>query len=320
MTPASAPLDDGDSTPVTVAIVDDDGGWAERVVRGLETADGGIEATAYTDAASVLETIDDLDCVVAGPALDPAAIEELCRRASGEHGTTAVVAVVGPESEPGAITDRSTRPTAVHVGPTDDSRPVALAWRIRNAVRTARLAGRLRSARSRLRALVTELPTPLAITDADGTVERTNPAFKAAFGLGETLPPSLPDSPADGRADVECETLDGERPFRYVAVELDDGRVCHAFREQMAAPGPETDPGATTGPGPPDDEPDRPSPLEGLTDRQREVLEVAHEGGFFDRPKAHNSEELAASLGINRSTFLQHLRAAQRKLLDEVLE
>lgn len=57
-----------------------------------------------------------------------------------------------------------------------------------------------------------------------------------------------------------------------------------------------------------------------LTDRQREVLETAHEMGYFDHPKRANAGEIASSLDINATTFTEHLSAAQRKLLGAILE
>ena len=57
-----------------------------------------------------------------------------------------------------------------------------------------------------------------------------------------------------------------------------------------------------------------------LTARQREVLERAHELGYFEHPKGANAGEVADSLGISRSTFSEHLGAAQTKLLDAILE
>jgi predicted DNA binding protein len=57
-----------------------------------------------------------------------------------------------------------------------------------------------------------------------------------------------------------------------------------------------------------------------LTDRQFEVLETAHEMGYFDQPRGANATEVAAELGIAQSTFTEHLAAAQRKLLADVLE
>ncbi|MFC7173846.1 helix-turn-helix domain-containing protein [Haloplanus litoreus] len=57
-----------------------------------------------------------------------------------------------------------------------------------------------------------------------------------------------------------------------------------------------------------------------LTARQREVLERAHEMGYFEHPKGANAGEVADSLDISRSTFSEHLSAAQTKLLDAILE
>jgi len=53
-----------------------------------------------------------------------------------------------------------------------------------------------------------------------------------------------------------------------------------------------------------------------LTDRQRLALEKAHVGGFFDWPREVSGEDLAASMDISPSTYHQHLRAAERKVLD----
>ncbi|MFU8869730.1 helix-turn-helix domain-containing protein [Natronococcus sp.] len=57
-----------------------------------------------------------------------------------------------------------------------------------------------------------------------------------------------------------------------------------------------------------------------LTDRQREVLETAHEMGYFEYPKRANAGDVAEAIGISRSTFSEHLGAAQTKLLDAILE
>lgn len=59
--------------------------------------------------------------------------------------------------------------------------------------------------------------------------------------------------------------------------------------------------------------------LERLTDRQRQVFELAVDAGYFERPRRHNTSELAAMLDISRATFTQHLRAAQSKLFDDLL-
>jgi predicted DNA binding protein len=55
-----------------------------------------------------------------------------------------------------------------------------------------------------------------------------------------------------------------------------------------------------------------------LTDRQATALQTAVVGGFFEWPRETNGEDLAASMDIGRSTFHQHLRAAQRKVFEEL--
>ncbi|WP_411966043.1 helix-turn-helix domain-containing protein [Haloferax sp. YSMS24] len=57
-----------------------------------------------------------------------------------------------------------------------------------------------------------------------------------------------------------------------------------------------------------------------LTSRQQEVLATAHEMGYFEHPRTANATQVADELGINRSTFAEHLSAAQSKLLDAILD
>ncbi len=57
-----------------------------------------------------------------------------------------------------------------------------------------------------------------------------------------------------------------------------------------------------------------------LTPRQEEVLQTAHEMGYFAHPKGANAGQVADRLGISTSTFTEHLSAAQRKLLSAILE
>jgi hypothetical protein len=55
---------------------------------------------------------------------------------------------------------------------------------------------------------------------------------------------------------------------------------------------------------------------EELTDRQRTVLEAAYFSGFFEWPRDSDGGDVADAIGITPPTFHQHLRHAQRKLLD----
>ncbi|MFB6202391.1 MAG: helix-turn-helix domain-containing protein [Halorhabdus sp.] len=56
-----------------------------------------------------------------------------------------------------------------------------------------------------------------------------------------------------------------------------------------------------------------------LTDRQQEVLETAYQMGYFSYPREANATDVADELGIDSSTFTEHLAAAQSKLMDELL-
>ncbi|RLM56414.1 PAS domain-containing protein [Halobellus sp. Atlit-31R] len=51
-----------------------------------------------------------------------------------------------------------------------------------------------------------------------------------------------------------------------------------------------------------------------LTNRQHDALLRAYTAGYFEWPHETSGDEIAESMGICRSTFHQHLRAAQRKL------
>jgi len=57
-----------------------------------------------------------------------------------------------------------------------------------------------------------------------------------------------------------------------------------------------------------------------LTDRQMEVLQTAHDMGYFEYAKRSNAGEVAAKLDISTSTFSEHLAAAQRKLFADLVE
>lgn len=57
-----------------------------------------------------------------------------------------------------------------------------------------------------------------------------------------------------------------------------------------------------------------------LTDRQREVLCAAWRLGYFSYPREASAEEVAEAVGIARSTFAEHLAAAQRRVIDGVVD
>ena len=63
----------------------------------------------------------------------------------------------------------------------------------------------------------------------------------------------------------------------------------------------------------------RETPLDALTDRQHEVLELAYELGYYDIPRGSSTAEIAAELGVDDSTVTEHLQRAEHNLLGTLL-
>jgi len=59
--------------------------------------------------------------------------------------------------------------------------------------------------------------------------------------------------------------------------------------------------------------------LDSLTERQREVLEVAYDMGFYDVPRTVSTDDIAAELDLDSSTVAEHLQRAERNLLSQQL-
>ena len=62
------------------------------------------------------------------------------------------------------------------------------------------------------------------------------------------------------------------------------------------------------------------SPLNRLTEKQREVLMAAYKLGYYEIPRKITSEELAKELGIVDSTLVEHLRKAEQRLMTQLFE
>jgi predicted DNA binding protein len=60
--------------------------------------------------------------------------------------------------------------------------------------------------------------------------------------------------------------------------------------------------------------------LEPLTDKQYTAIEHAYYGGFFEHPRDTTATELADQFDVTRQTITHHLRAAERKLLDQLFD
>ena len=61
-------------------------------------------------------------------------------------------------------------------------------------------------------------------------------------------------------------------------------------------------------------------PLAALTDRQREVVETAHELGYYEVPREASTEAVAAALDLDPSTVAEHLQRAERNLMSHHLD
>ena len=52
-----------------------------------------------------------------------------------------------------------------------------------------------------------------------------------------------------------------------------------------------------------------------LTPAEKNTLTTAYELGYFEWPRLHSSVEVAQHLGISNTTFLEHLRKAEKKII-----
>ena len=61
------------------------------------------------------------------------------------------------------------------------------------------------------------------------------------------------------------------------------------------------------------------SVLNSLTDRQRKILSAAYMHGYYDVPRRIDSEDLARKLNIVKSTLVEHLRKAEKRLITDIM-
>jgi len=61
------------------------------------------------------------------------------------------------------------------------------------------------------------------------------------------------------------------------------------------------------------------SPLDRLTEKQRLVLRTAHRLGYYEVPRKIESRQVARALGLEAATVVEHLRKAEKRLLDSLL-
>lgn len=61
-------------------------------------------------------------------------------------------------------------------------------------------------------------------------------------------------------------------------------------------------------------------PADALTRRQREIVEVAYDLGYFDVPRRASTADVAAELDLDPSTVSEHLQRAERNVFATVLD
>ena len=140
-------------------------------------------------------------------------------------------------------------------------------------------------------------------------VELTAPYLGAVVdAYGGSVRELVADPGAETTATV---TVPDAVEIREVLSEIDR----HGFSASMLArrDQPADDARAIEGPG-------HTALLESLTDRQREVVQTAYYGGFFDWPRETTGEAIAASLDISPPAFHKHIRSAERKVFSRLFD
>jgi hypothetical protein len=62
------------------------------------------------------------------------------------------------------------------------------------------------------------------------------------------------------------------------------------------------------------------SPLNQLTNKQRDVLFTAYHMGYYDVPRRVTSQEIATKFGLADATIVEHMRKAQHRLMKQIIE
>jgi predicted DNA binding protein len=57
-----------------------------------------------------------------------------------------------------------------------------------------------------------------------------------------------------------------------------------------------------------------------LTGKQRDILKTAYRQGYFDHPRKIDSGKLAEKMGIHKTTLLEHLHKAEKRLVGRILD
>lgn len=144
----------------------------------------------------------------------------------------------------------------------------------------------------------------LAASEDGGLVEFVVEEGCPALALADlgAVPTTVEGTPAGGKIVAEIMPADDPGPITEAFV------AEHAV--ELVAKRPKSEPTPLL------DESDlQTAILDRLTDRQREVLTTAYEAGYYQRPRNRTGEEVADDLAISPTTFQEHVRAAERKLV-----
>jgi hypothetical protein len=60
--------------------------------------------------------------------------------------------------------------------------------------------------------------------------------------------------------------------------------------------------------------------LPDLSPKQREAIELAYKNGYYKYPKQTDLDKLSKIMGVGKSTFQEHLKKAEGKLLPYLIE
>lgn len=163
-----------------------------------------------------------------------------------------------------------------------------------------------------LHALVDQLPHFEAVTVLDGDYDRPR------FELRLTRPPVISLLASHGGRVLRARITNGDY---HMTVEIPQSAdVRHVITTvqklyqgiEVVAQRSQTDPHS-------ENETNRASLLEQLTERQRASLEAAYFAGYFEWPRVSTGEDVASSLDIKPPTFHKHLRKAERTVVRGLL-
>ncbi len=62
------------------------------------------------------------------------------------------------------------------------------------------------------------------------------------------------------------------------------------------------------------------SAFNALTKKQKEILIQAYNSGYFDHPRKVDAGELAKKIGMHKTTLLEHLHKAEKRLIGHIIE